>query len=545
MAARRKFSDHIREIVDEFLQTVVIVDDRALPDPDRQEKAEEPDEGPPDLSGGTGITELQTPSDDGSVADELPAREVIGAFAARGLVCAILHPDDAVDVKLVKAAARADLLVVDWVIHDSHGTRALELIADVLRQDEQDGNHRLRVIAVYTGQSDLGSVADALEGSLANAYQGSTLDRVDGALSMTKGPVRLTVFAKEHVKAPVPGGSSSRVKFEELPERLASEFMSLTQGLVSGVALGALSALRKDTHRILDNLGPDLDAGYLGHRVAQMRPIDAELHLTDLVAAEFRSILADAEVGGKADLDAIRLWLTWTIKETGLKPGRLFEFAPDVSRAQLIRMLKDGLGDDEKLEEQRLALSGTGKGKMKEVRKAATKMFSVDTASSQASDGQFSARMMLRTIYGRPRRELHLGTIVFLKDRFLICVQPVCDSVRLDPDQDVAFPFLLLAPPQRERIDLIVPHPTTGAWTPLALTRKPNGIEMIIFRPTASGVVPVYKNRSGYHFKSTRFTYRWVADLKPEFAHRVANELGQQFSRIGLDEPELLRLSRG
>lgn len=546
MAARRKFSDHVREIVDEFLQTVVIVDDRALPDPAKQAQTDLSEEDQADIPGGPGITEgLQAPPGDTSVADELPARKVINAFASMGLVCAILHPDDSVDAKLVRATARADLLVVDWVINDTYGTRALELITDVLKQDEEDGNRRLRVIAVYTGQSDLASVADALEGVLVGAYEKSALSRPDGGLSMTKGPVRMTVFAKEHVLAPVPGGSSSRVKFEELPDRLAAEFTSLTQGLVSGVALEALSALRKDTHRILDNVGPSLDAGYLGHRVAQIRPVDAELHLTDMVAAEFRSVLADAEVGGKANLAAIRLWLTWVTREVGLKPGELLDFPSDVSRAQVIKMLKEGLGDDDKLEEQRLALTGMGKGKMKEVRKAATKMFSLDTDLSQTSDGQFSARMMLRTIYGRPRRELHLGTIVFQKDRFLICVQPVCDSVRLDPKQDIAFPFLLLSPPEKEKIDLIVPHPKTGAWTPLALVRKPNGIEMINFRPTANQVVPVYKDRSGYHFKSTRLNYRWVADLKPEFAHRVANELAQQFSRIGLDEPELLRLSRG
>jgi hypothetical protein len=263
-----------------------------------------------------------------------------------------------------------------------------------------------------------------------------------------------------------------------------------------------------------------------------------------MVAAEFSSVLADAEVGGKADLAAIRLWLTWVIKETGLKPGQLFGFSSDVTRPQIAKMLKDGLGDDAKLEEQRLAID-TSKTKMREVRKAATKMFSLDDGASETSDGQFSARMMLRTIYGKPRRELHLGTIVFRKGQFFICVQPACDSVRLDPDQETAFPFLSLGSPVKERVDLVVPHPTSGEWIPLALDRKPSSLAMIRFQPTSNRVVPAYKSGKGYRFRSTtRFSYQWVADLKPEFAHRVTNELAQQFSRIGLDEPELLRLSR-
>lgn len=546
MADQRKFSDHVREIVDDFLQTVVIVDDQAL----QVSGPTAPDDDPADggenqAVGGLAIEDVQAPDEETPSADELPAKEVIDAFASRGLVCAILHPDNAVEQRLLRAAERADLLVVDWVIDENRGGRALELIADVIKEDEQSDSHRLRVIAVYTGQSDLASVADSLEKILEDAYQESELDREDGSLSMTKGPVRLTVFAKEHVKAPVPGGASSRVKFAELPEKLATEFSALTHGLVSGVALQALAAMRRDTHRILDNLGPGLDPGYLGHRVAQMRPIDAEAHLTDMVAAEFRSVLADAQVGAKADLGAIRLWLTWIAKESGLKPGELFGFDPAMKRTQLVKMLRDGLGDDAKLDEQQASIEGGSKSKLKEVRKAATKLFCIDDGASMRSDGEFSARMMLRTIYGKPRRELHIGTIIYRGDRFLLCVQPACDSVRLDPGSDVAFPFLLLDPPSKGKVDLIVPHPSTEKWTPLALARKPNAIEMIRFRPTANRTVPAYKNGSTYFFRSTGHTYRWVADLKPEFAHRVANELAQQFSRIGLDEPELLRLSRG
>jgi Response receiver domain len=546
----RQFDEFVRKIVDDFLQTVVIVDDEALPG-GWAEDAEEANESSSDSQaapGGTGIETLKSPSGRNSDGHDLHAKEVIDAFASQGLICSILDPDEAVEKRLRRTTARADLLVMDWWIHGDRGGRAVELIEEVLKEDQGNASQRLRVIAIYTGQEDLGPVADALEKMLQAFHVDSPLERTPGALSMTKGPIRLTVLAKEHVTMSVPGQDANQVKVSELPGRLAEEFTQLTSGLVSGVALQALAALRKDTHRILDKVGPGLDRGYLGHRVAQARPVDAEDHLTAMVVAEIGSVLADAEIGAKADWDAIRMWLRRARKE-GLKPGALFPFKDKqkITAAQIARMLKEGLGSEAMFEAQRKSADRSEK-QQKKVRDSATKLFSVNEAEAASGTGSFASRMMLRTLYSNPRRELKLGTIIYRDKKFAMCVQPLCDSVRLPGDIATAFPFLPLEVLDENdtdsRTDLVVPHPLRNEWVRLKLRGKPRSIEMIEFPPSTTGVVHAFRQGTQYRFKSTTVRYRWVADLKPEFAQRFANELGHRFSRIGLDEPELLRLTR-
>ena len=219
----RKFDDHVRRIVDDFLQTVVLVDDEALP-PALTTGVENVTEHDERLDtqiaapGGAAIVPLNVPTGDGSDGHELPAKEVIDAFADRGLVCSILDPDEAVGERLLRTAARADLLVIDWWLNNNRGERAIQLIRDVLKQDEESGHgRRLRVVAVYTGQPDLKAVADALEGALADVYTDCVLKPDSDGLAMTKGPVRFAVFAKEHVAVAEPSLRATRGRFVTCP----------------------------------------------------------------------------------------------------------------------------------------------------------------------------------------------------------------------------------------------------------------------------------------------------------------------------------------
>jgi hypothetical protein len=48
-----------------------------------------------------------------------------------------------------------------------------------------------------------------------------------------------------------------------------------------------------------------------------------------------------------------------------------------------------------------------------------------------------------------------------------------------------------------------------------------------------------------YAFKDTsRKIYRWIGQLKPEFAQKVAVDLAQEFAQVAVNEAEVLRLSR-
>src|SRR5690606_25932505 len=67
---------------------------------------------------------------------------------------------------------------------------------------------------------------------------------------------------------------------------------------------------------------------------------------------------------------------------------------------------------------------------VKKTRKAAKIL--LPTENSDANH-RFSHLMASRTFYGDRQRELKLGSIVYdiKRDQYLLCIQPICDSIRL------------------------------------------------------------------------------------------------------------------
>ena len=66
----------------------------------------------------------------------MDADAVIGGFADIGSVCAVLNPapGDEFRERTVKTARRADIVILDWKIHDSVGDAALEVMRDILQE---------------------------------------------------------------------------------------------------------------------------------------------------------------------------------------------------------------------------------------------------------------------------------------------------------------------------------------------------------------------------------------------------------------------------
>lgn len=362
-------------------------------------------------------------------------------------------------------------------------------------------------------------------------------------MAMTKGPVRVAVFAKEHVSQLAPDLEGRRVRFDELPDRLRCEFAALTSGIVTAVALAALAALRDDTHRVLRVLSPRLDAAYLGHRSVLPEPDDAQSQAVALVASELRSVVEDHNVGDLAREAILLLWLAASRGE-GVKFGELIDSAKPIPRSQVEGMLKVGLGSSDALAEVS-ALGSISKTHLKEkVKKVATQVFALTLDEAHTSDSELANRMMLRTTYSSPPRTLQLGAVVQAPgNEYWICVQPVCDSVRLKSEVR-SFPFLRLRLSDQAKFQFVVTD-ATGVQNFLVLTKNPRDIVVARFKARAGkSVVEAVESNSTHVFRDTRNKlYRWVAQLKPEFAQKVAVDLAAEFARVAVDEAELRRLS--
>ena len=98
---------------------------------------------------------------------------------------------------------------------------------------------------------------------------------------------------------------------------------------------------------------------------------------------------------------------------------------------------------------------------------------------------------MIRTQYTRPDRYLQLGTIVRRGATYMICVQPLCDSVRLEPNAMVDFPFLPLTVVANDLgpADFVVQERSTGTYKRLAVQGRPTDLTMYGFKAAERGLV--------------------------------------------------------
>jgi hypothetical protein len=534
------FEAHIRTVVAEFLETALVVDDEGLP------KALPPvDTGPPiAVHSRADLTLVEPPTDQLAAVEAqhpLSTKELTDAFADMGIVCGVLAPteEDEIQQRFLKAAARADLVVLDWDLHRDGGAMARNLIKALLAQDDLAERRRLRVIAIYTGQPGLGSIIEQVRKAL---DESKSLLAADG-MSLTNENVRIVAFSK-----PLGQKTTNAMEISEsaLPARLASEFAQLTSGLVPSVTLAALTALRNETHRLLQALSSDMDLGYLGHRVASSFPEDAEEHLVDSVSAEIGSILSDGAVGAAANLTVIRSWLTDARADSPpLDCGSALKKPRKIIDADIERMLDVGLGRDETLEGY--TDKDLGKNLLRSVRREGAHLFTNTSADADASADVFALRMATRTLYKRPARILQLGTVVLFDEAFLVCVQPRCDSIRIDPEEPRSFPFLpfLVVDEGETEHGYVVEHPDKDRLVRLRLRSKPSAIRTFTFASDESRRVQAREIRGSWNFYTTgNRRFRWVADLKPDFSQRVAVDLAAELARVGLNESELVRLSK-
>lgn len=78
------------------------------------------------------------------------------------------------------------------------------------------------------------------------------------------------------------------------------------------------------------------------------------------------------------------------------------------------------------------------------------------------------------------------------------------------------------------------------------LQRDPKDLKLIPFGVGSDGYVAASREQGQYYFRAgERLRYCWIGELKPDFAQRVASQIGHQFARVGVDGPEIRRRKRG
>ena len=545
-------------IAQDFLQTVVIVDDQAdlgrgnFDGPVPRTESNAADETGDEADGVVGPDEeadrrasvdveaepdpdLVVPSDDAlSVAEHgaLDAKTIINEFAQLGLVCGVIRPEEDEDVgPIVNAAARrADVLVLDWWMHGDAGTTSKAIVEQIARSDgHQD---RIRLVIIYTAAQDLGRVAEEVATSLGGAKVADN--------RVVAGSIRLVVLAKPDTRVD-PSLSGDVVPFEAFPTRVVTEFAGAVEGLLSNVAFAAVAAIRGNTHRMLNRFDRALDPAFLGHRMLLPDPEAAERHLVELILQELSAVLDSAAIGRNADYQAVRQLVSDSVL-TVEDVEKLSEFAArnEMSVPDLVmQFVRVGVNNPA----CKLSIK-----ERKDIRGWISNIFAFASGTlddvSPDIGKEWSVLMFTKLQYGDRRSDLHLGVIV--RDcntgAFMLCMQPVCDSVRLNAR--TSFPFLPLEETSGSA-DIVIEHP--GGYHLLNLKARLRDLVMIPFEPSADAVGAVKAVRPAgsdtWQFvpASGDGYLEWVTELRDNFAHKFANRFAESASRVGTDDSELFR----
>lgn len=552
-----------------FLQTVVVVDDHAYtPTEDVAEVATLGDE-----SIDAGHEPVTAP--DAPLApdpQDFDTEVVVEAFADLGINCAVLAPDPAeyeADMQRIeKLARRSDIIILDWVLNPRDHTGSTPHTADQtslgfirkIIQEDRAGGGRMRLICIYTGTADAASILDKINVAMVDEIRGGTTTRSDRDHTIDLGSVRVVVLGKER---PMKVATIESITAKDLPDRAVDEFARfIATGMLREIALDSLSAVRDQSHRLLRRFDGELDPALISHR-STTSPADAEQFARYLVGSELGTIVLTTNVVTAMKDDRVEDYIEdalagrttayyWKSPER-LKPS---ELTVDIAK----KALRLGIDQNDKIKEttttlarkvSRTPLLLPGNGDF--LRAAANRIDSrFSMLSSLARDPEFEGE-------GSPPPVMQLGAVISAlpldapadtsqtfeaddvaeKIRHWICLQPLCDAVRLA--DSTRFPILPLKQ-GGTNFNYVVAH--DGEHITLEhVSLKISEMELVYFAPDPEmKVVRAKWEDNRWVFRSeTGGTYIWKGSLRLDKAHKLLQSVVTVAGRIGIDEYEYLR----
>lgn len=447
-------------------------------------------------------------------------KDLVGSFAREGIICALYEPKEGFatdrESEIFKLCERPDIIILDWDFSGDNGANALNLVAALVKQSSEDFPHHTRLISIYTSDPSLVGVANQLADRLKKEGLAAT---PEGAQCRLKsGASRITVLGKPRDRF---GDEEQEftVKESELAMKLIDEFVGMNSGILPAYALHGLAAIRRNSKRILDRFHGDLDGAFLLHRDLVASSGEAFDQLGELLADEIRAVVEDECI---------------TVAQA--------------KRIAVAAMESDHVSNADK----------SLIAKLKENPNKAKKTIQQVSVNGVVTKGHLSLAALFcnRTQYSSPTRELGFGTVVRYRAKrartsvpwcYAVCLIPSCDSIRLAATAPVRFPFWTLEiegfNSQVIRNGMVLPQ-DKGEYLSLSAggkAREKLWIDSFDVDSTSRTIVS--RRISGAHrYSGSKQNIEWVGQLKPLHAHRIAHEITDGLSRVGVSEAEWLRV---
>lgn len=507
------FFEQSKEIANKFIQNIVFIDDKAY--------------------------------EEDTTNNKFSASVVSKIFADTGKICAIYAPKSTSDINSYNIVLeKADVVILDWYLgvkkeegcanpeadadnDDPRGEFTLKLISNLLSQTGM-----LRLLIVYTGETDLFEITDSI-------YQ--VIDQhlfQKGDCEIRSSNTSILIRAKsQYSKSQFAHHTDLKDKiitYESLPTLIVEEFTNMTNGLLSNFALSSISAIRNNTSRMLSIFSPELDPAYLGHKILLENSSESKQLLIKLFGEAISELLETTDVNTD---NWVEKWIESriddkTIDINSVSVKRSKEFLKKIINSEKAR-LKDKY--------QEATGEEISNGKIEKIQTATTNLFAYHDVDVEKANIDFAIlthhKNIFQPIIGAP--VLTLGTVVKVvaDDKYYICIQQRCDSVRI---KDVRR-FLFLPLVEKGEHPLIVNNSFK-----LFPDKSSYAIKTVKFKPVEGAtVIQASKDEKGKYIFMSYYeeAYEWIVDLKEMQAQRILNSYCAQLSRVGLNESEWLRLA--
>jgi hypothetical protein len=499
---------------------------------------------------GSGLWDLDAGSinvEDSSVsAHNIDLRKIVNSFSKHGLTCGSYLPDETVSldeiVETTFLAARfSDISIIDWQLQVGSSSAAIAIVKKLLDSDRENGG-RLRLIIIYTGESDLEAASRQLSEALVDAVKTNDknfkiLESQNARIRFFNKPTRADYIANPDV-----------VSWESLPDRAIEEFAILSKGLLKAFALESVAAIRNDTHRLLAQFSPIMDGVYAGQRATATDPDDAAQLIKDVVLSELSVTIDKAKVTHAAiGAHGTLLWLSDQAElqdfEVSIGYSDSKRDIKRVDTASKQRLIESGLRDVKKINSANRAKLCSSFFVSNERSDTAHKRFSALSTLARHSEMGISNCMLSAPV-------LTLGLILESSDpppegayrEYLLCLQPRCDAVRLDPmgtPRGFSFVEILVS---SDDYELVIPRAET--YMTFKIPFRDLILRTIRFAASAEKTVVagVADGNDWYFTDSNGKRWCWVAELREQQALSLVNRIMGTLTRIGLNQSEWLRL---
>jgi hypothetical protein len=540
----KTFVDFSNDIASEFLSTAVIIDDKVKPFSSDKMTIPSEIKSPPKGASIKKQSEKQENPYEFRNQFTLNSKNLVKSFSDKGLVCAVLSPDDneieEYIKKTINIAKKADIVIIDWELHDRSGENALKIIKGIIANDI----NRKRFINIYTGVSDIfDNIVKKLEIEVFNTVN-SSFDKK--TVCFTKDSLSLTILVKIHVPLPKQY-EYLKVTVEELPDKIISQFSSSYLGIIPNATIKALSSIRNNTHKILNKFNYHLDAPYLSHRGFSDDPKETEKHIAPLIASELLCIFENNNVSDNLSIDIIKKWLDWNVN-SGFPLHRNMKIRNiQEAKKTIINLLQKGI-EDIKVDEKHVSwgklITSLRSNKNKKELSEITRIINNTTSDSEFLDCLFAEIMSVKHSYDKPIPFLNFGTIIKESNgHYYLCIQQPCDCNHLKY-QEIKFSFLPLIKVEdnsTEQFDIVINE--SHSFSKLKTVIKAKSLKKIPFKPLSNKdkIIKAKKDNDNLIFSNKGRKFYWICELRFPHIQRIANIFAHDVARVGLTESEWLR----